>query len=118
MKTIFIILITYICASSGSFAQDKVESDIEFALQNAKKGIYWALSNIPVKKNKIEKSIINDDNLLARVKIAKELNGVRIESTGFYQTNEVTVVIYRSRDSLLKDGYIKKGDLEIYSEED
>lgn len=118
MKTIFIILITFIFSSTGSFGQDKVESDIEFALQNAKKGIYWALSNIPVKKNKIEKSIINDDNLLARVKIAKELNGVRIESTGFYQTNEVTVVIYRSRDSLLKDGYIKKGELESYSEED
>lgn len=118
MKTVFIILLVYIFASSGSFAQDKVESDIEFALQNAKKGVYWALSNIPVKKAKIEKSIINEDKLLAKVKIAKELNGVRIESTGFHQTNEVTVIIYRSRDSLLKDGYIKKGDLETYSEED
>ena len=75
-------------------------------------------TNIPVKKAKIEKSIVNEDKLLARVKINKELNGIRIESTGYFQTNEVTVVIYRSRDSLLKAGYIKKGDLESYSEED
>jgi len=118
MKAVFIILLVFLFCSTVSLAQDKVESDIEFALQNAKKGIYWALSNIPVKKTKIEKSIVNEDKLLAKVKIAKELNGVRIESTGYYQTNEVAVVIYRSRDSLLKDGYIKKGDLESYSEED
>ncbi|WP_337872407.1 hypothetical protein [Ignavibacterium sp.] len=118
MKTVFIILFVFLFSLSGAMAQDKVESDIEFALQNAKKGVYWALSNIPVKKTKIEKSIVNEDKLLAKVKIAKELNGVRIESTGYYQTNEVSVVIYRSRDSLLKDGYIKKGDLESYSEED
>lgn len=118
MRTVFIILFVFLFSLSGSMAQDKVESDIEFALQNAKKGVYWALSNIPVKKTKIEKSIVNEDKLLAKVKIAKELNGVRIESTGYYQTNEVSVVIYRSRDSLLKDGYIKKGDLESYSEED
>lgn len=118
MKTVFIILIVYLINSSSAIAQEKVESDIEFALQNAKKGIYWALSNIPVKKAKIEKSIVNEDKLIAKVKIAKELNGVRIESTGYHQTNEVAIVMYRSRDSLLKDGYIKKGDLESYSEED
>ena len=100
------------------FSQSKIEDDIEFALVNANKGIYWALSNIPVKKSKIEKSIVNEDKLLARVKVAKELNGVRVESTGYNQTNEVTIILYRSRDSLIKDGYIKKGDLETYSEEE
>ena len=100
------------------FPQSKIEDDIEYALVNAKKGVYWALSNIPVKKTKIEKSIVNDDKLLAKVKIAKELNGVRVESTGYNQTNEVTIVLYRSKDSLIKDGYIKKGDLETYSEEE
>jgi hypothetical protein len=100
------------------FSQSKIEDDIEYALVNAKKGIYWALSNIPVKKTKIEKSIVNEDKLLAKVKVAKELNGVRVESTGYNQTNEVTIVLYRSRDSLIKDGYIKKGDLETYSEEE
>lgn len=100
------------------FSQSKIEDDIEFALVNAKKGIYWALSNIPVKKSKIEKSIINEDKLLAKVKVAKELNGIRVESTGYNQTNEVTIILYRSRDSLIKDGYIKKGDLETYSEDE
>ena len=35
---------------SFTFAQSTIESDVEFALQNAKKGIYWALSNIPLNK--------------------------------------------------------------------
>lgn len=117
MKTVFIISIIFLF-SNTSFSQEQIETNIESAVQNAKKGVYWALSNIPVKKAKIEKSIVNEDKLLARVRIAKELNGVRVESTGYYQTNEVTIVLYRSRDSLVKDGYIKKGDLESYSEED
>ena len=117
MRTVFIISILFLF-SNISFPQEKIETNIESAVQNAKKGVYWALSNIPVKKAKIEKSIVNEDKLLARVKVAKELNGVRVESTGYYQTNEVTIVLYRSRDSLVKDGYIKKGDLESYSEED
>lgn len=117
MRTVFIISILF-CFSNISFSQEQIETNIESAVQNAKKGVYWALSNIPVKKTKIEKSIVNEDKLLARVKIAKELNGVRVESTGYYQTNEVTIVLYRSRDSLVKDGYIKKGDLESYSEEE
>lgn len=117
MKMVFIILILFFF-SKVSFSQAQVETDMDSAVQNAKKGVYWALENIPVKKAKIEKSIINDDKLLAKVKIAKEMNGVRVESTGYFNTNEVTIVIYRSRDSLLKDGYIKKGDLESYSEEE
>jgi predicted Zn-dependent protease len=117
MKAVYILSILFLY-SNISFSQEQIESNIESAVQNAKKGVYWALSNIPVKKAKIEKSIVSEDRLLAKVKIAKELNGVRVESTGYYQTNEVTIVLYRSRDSLIKDGYIKKGDLESYSEED
>jgi hypothetical protein len=98
--------------------QSKIENDIESALVNAKKGVYWALSNIPAKKSKTEHSLISEDKLVAKVKVLKEINGLRIESTGYYQTNEVTVVLYRSGDSLIKDGYIKQGDLETYSEEE
>ena len=108
----------FLIISSATVAQSKVDTDIEAALVNARKGIFWGLMNIPVKKAKIEKSLINEDKLVARVKIAKELNGVKIESTGYNNTNEVTIVLYRSADSLIKDGYIKKGDLETYSEED
>lgn len=103
---------------SNNFSQSKVESDIEAALVNARKGIYWGLTNIPIKKARLEKSLINNDMLIAKVKIAKELNGIKIESTGYNNTNEVTIVIYRSADSLIKDGYIKKGDLESYSDEE
>ncbi|GMU95224.1 MAG: hypothetical protein HZC46_00695 [Ignavibacterium album] len=104
--------------SSIMFSQSKVDADIESASVNARKGIYWGLMNIPVKKARLEKSLINNDMLIARVRIAKELNGVKIESTGYYNTNEVTIVLYRSADSLIKDGYIKKGDLELYSDDD
>lgn len=117
MRTVFIISIIFLI-SKVSFSQAQIETDMDSAVLNAKKGVYWALENIPVKKAKIEKSIINEDKLLAKVKIAKEMNGIRVESTGYFNTNEVTIIIYRSRDSLLKDGYIKKGDLESYSEED
>ncbi len=104
--------------SHSLYSQTKIESDIETTLVNAKKGVYWALSNLGGKKAKFEKLLINNDMLIARVRIAKELNGVKIESTGYYNTNEVTIVLYRSADSLIKDGYVKKGELEIYSDEE
>jgi hypothetical protein len=100
------------------FSQSKIESDIESSLVNAKKGVYWALSNLQGKKAKIEKSLIADDKLIAKVKVSKELNGIKIESTGFSLTNELSIVLYKSSESLIKDGYIKKGDLETYSEDE
>lgn len=119
MKNILVIFLSiFFTISSLTIAQSKVDSDIEAALVNARKGIFWGLMNIPIKKAKLEKSLINDDKLVARVKITKELNGVKIESTGYNNTNEVTIILYRSADSLIKDGYIKKGDLETYLEED
>lgn len=119
MKNILVIFFfIFFTSSSLTIAQSKVDSDIEAALVNARKGIFWGLMNIPIKKAKLEKSLINDDKLVARVKITKELNGVKIESTGYNNTNELTIVLYRSADSLIKDGYIKKGDLETYFEED
>ncbi|MEP0862020.1 MAG: hypothetical protein HRF52_11345 [Ignavibacterium sp.] len=115
---IFSFILFQLIISSSVFSQSKVDTDIEAALTNARKGIFWGLMNIPVKKAKLEKSLINNDMLIAKVKIAKELNGVKIESTGYNNTNEVTIVLYRSADSLIKDGYIKKGDLEIYSDDE
>ncbi len=93
---------------SFTFAQSTIESDVEFALQNAKKGVYWALSNIPVKKSKIEHSLIDIDKIISHVKLSKEINGVRVESTGYFGTNELTIIMYRSKDSLIKDGFLKK----------
>jgi hypothetical protein len=89
------------------FAQEKLESDIDYAYQNAKKGIYWALTNIPDKKSKIEKDLIADDKLVAEVTLYKEVNGVKVISTGYYHSNKVEIKVYKSYDTLAKEGYVK-----------
>jgi len=114
----YLLILSFLFLTLNIYSQSKIEDDIEFTLVNAKKGVYWALSNIQGKKVKFEKSLIADDKLIAKVKVSKEINGVRIESTGYYQTDELTIILYLSRENLLKDGYIKKGDLETYSEEE
>jgi len=106
MKTVF--LLSILIFSSSIFAQQKTENDIDLAYQNAKKGIYWALANIPEKKQSNDNDLIADDKLYASVKLSKEFNGVKIESTGYYFSNTVSIVIYKSDDSLEKEGYTKK----------
>lgn len=89
-------------------AQDQAnsfEEDIEHAFVNAKKGVYFALSNIPESKSSLNNDLIEKDILIASVKLSKETNGVKIESVGYYKTYLVEVVVYRSYDSLSKDGY-------------
>ena len=100
------IIFAIILISSLTYSQDKIESDIDFALQYAKKGIYWALANIPEKKTSLNNDLISEDRLYASVRLEKEVNGIKIESTGYYQTLEVKITIYRSNDSLKSDGYL------------
>ena len=107
MKAFFICMFS-ILLTAITFSQEKVESDIDFAYHNAKKGIYWALSNIPEKKSKIEENLVADDRLYSSVKLYKEVNGVKVESTGYYHTNEVKILIYISNDSLDEYGYLRK----------
>jgi len=114
----YLLLLTMLLVTQIIYSQSIIENDIESALVNAKKGVYYALSNLQGKKAKFEKSLIADDKLIAKVRVNKELNGVKIESTGFSETNELSIVLYKSADSLIKDGYIKKSDLETYSEEE
>jgi hypothetical protein len=118
MRFILLILATTFLFAPFMLSQSKVEEDIEAALVNAKKGVYWALSNLQGKKAKFEKSLIANDKLIAKVKVSKELNGIKIESTGFSETNELSVVLYRSSESLIKDSYIKKGELETFSDDE
>lgn len=118
MKKILCLIFLTALFNLPSFAQSKTEMDIDSLLINTKKGIYWGLMNIPIKKARVDKSLIQNDRLIARIKVIKELNGVKVESTGYHNTNEMTIVLYRSAESLIKDGYIKKGDLEIYSDEE
>jgi len=109
MKTLFVLALTALLSTTG-FSQEKMEADIDYAYQNAKKGIYWALSNIPEKKSKLDNDLIADDRLYAHVRLDKEVNGVKIVSTGYYQTNKVIISIYRSNDSLKENGYLEQPD--------
>ncbi|MFZ0454930.1 MAG: hypothetical protein WCE54_16555 [Ignavibacteriaceae bacterium] len=101
--TLFLFVITA-CVT----AQTKTDEEINTAFQNAKKGIYWALANIPEKKSRIKNDLIFEDKLYCKVKLDKKINGVKIESTGFYNSNQVTIVIYKSDDSLREEGFIKE----------
>ncbi len=109
MKTLFVLALATLLSTTG-FSQEKMESDIDYAYQNAKKGIYWALSNIPQKKSKLDSDLIANDRLYAHVRLDKEENGVKIVSTGYHQTNKVTISIYRSNDSLKEHGYLEQAD--------
>lgn len=90
---------------SSLLAQSKTEDDMNLAYQNAKKGIYWALSNIPGKKASLENDLIGEDKLYASVKVSKEVQGVKVSSKGYYNTNEVEITIYKSYESLKAEGY-------------
>ena len=106
MKYLFIIILLIIPALTT--AQTKIDDEINTAYQNAKKGIYWALSNIPEQKKRLNNELVADDKLYCKVKLDKKVNGVKIQSTGYFDTNQVTIVIYKSYDSLSEEGFIKK----------
>jgi len=89
-------------------AQSEYEKCVDEAVINAKKGIYWAFENIPEKRKEIQHDLISKDKLIAEVKLAKEVEGVRVESTGYFRSTKVTVVLYRSYDLLKKEGYIQE----------
>ncbi len=88
--------------------QNKNEENITTAFQNAKKGMYYALSNIPEDKSRLNRELVDKNKLFAKVKLSKEVNGIKIESTGYSSSTEVTIKIYRSFESLEKDGYLKQ----------
>lgn len=104
MKRVFIFSL-FLILSISLLAQVKTEQDMEAAFQNAKKGIYWALSNIPGKKSTMDNDLIAEDKLYASVKLSKEVNGVKVVSKGYYSTNEVVITIYKSYESLKAEGY-------------
>jgi hypothetical protein len=89
-------------------AQQQMESNLNTAYQNAKKGIYWALANIPENKSRIQSDLIAEEKLYASVKLEKEYEGVKIVSIGYHNTTEISIVVYRSNEGLIKEGYIKQ----------
>lgn len=107
-----ILLLSLCLFATISSAQSNMENNLEMAYQNAKKGIYWALANIPEKKRSITSDLIADEKLYASVRLEKEFEGIKITAKGFFNSIEVSVTVYRSDEGLLKDGYLKKTEEE------
>ena len=80
---------------------------VDIAFANAMKGVYFAFENIPERKNSISKDLVSDDELIAKVKISKEVGGVYVQSVGFYNTFKITAEIYRDYKSLKDEGLIE-----------
>ena len=103
MKTIILLFIPVII-----FSQSKFEDKLEQTYQYAKKGIYFALSNIPDKKSNLNENLVDNDKLICEVKLSKEINGVKITSKGIFETYETEIVVYKSYGNLVKEGYLKE----------
>ena len=108
MKKLIILLPIFLISAIN--IQNKNEENINSAFQNAKKGLTYALSNIPENKSRLNHELIDQNRLIAKFKLTKEINGVKIESTGYSSSTEVTIKIYRSLDSLEMDGYLKQDE--------
>jgi hypothetical protein len=108
MKKLIILLPLLLISAIN--IQNKNEENINTAFQNAKKGMYYALSNIPEDKARLNRELVDKNKLFAKIKLSKEVNGIKIESTGYSSSTEVTIKIYRSFESLEKDGYLKQKD--------
>jgi hypothetical protein len=106
MKYFAVLFLIPLLLSAQDSTNTEFELNVEKAYKNAMKGVYWALSNIPYSKTKISTDLISEDKLIAEVSLEKEVNGVRIESKGFHDTYEIELKLYRSNDSLKKDGYL------------
>lgn len=105
MKKTLVLLVLFL---SPAIRQNNNGNDIDIAFQNARKGIYYALSYIPENKSRMSRELVDNNKLLAKLKLSKEIDGIKIESTGYDSSTEVTIKVYRSFESLIKDGYMKK----------
>lgn len=106
---IVVLIPVWFCCS---FAQSLKDSKIDSAYFNAKKGIYWCLSNLPDRKNNIENDLIINDKKIASVKTDKQVNGFKIISTGFFESYEVQIKLFKSNENLIKEGYMKSDSVQ------
>ncbi len=103
--------ILFLFFATLGFAQENFESKIDIAYQNAKKGIYHGFENLNEKKNNFKNDLIIDDKLISTVSISKEINGVKIESTGFYESFKISITAYKSFVSLINEGFYSPDSL-------
>jgi len=99
-------IIFLVIFASGFPSQLKTAENIDLAFINAKKGIYWGLSQSAAKQNSIKNNLIESDKLISAVRVEKEVNGLHIEAAGYYDGIEVIISIYKSTDNLIKEGFL------------
>lgn len=102
-----IVLLSFILFALFLSMKFDFDDDLSKAFLFSKKGIHWGLSNLSAKKSKTENKLIDNNKLISKIKVEKEVNGYRFESVGFYESTEVSIVLHRSFDELLKEGYLK-----------
>ena len=102
---LFLPILLISLSAQDQTQKNSFDDNVKHAYNNAMKGIYFALENIPESKSSLNSDLIEDDSLLAEIKLSKEVNGVKIESKGIYKTYSVEIIVYRSYDSLEKDGF-------------
>lgn len=106
MKLLTIILFPILMFGQTNNLKTDFKEKVDSAYINAMKGVYYALENIPERKNSTSKDLIASNEIIASVKINKEVGGVSVNSKGFYKTYKVTVEIYRDYASLKSEGVI------------
>lgn len=89
-------------------AQSKISEDLDIAYTNALKGVHFALANMPDRKNSISKELIDSNQMIAKIKLSKEIGGVSAESIGFYKIYEVKITVQKDYESMKKEGLIDR----------
>ncbi|MDA3860759.1 MAG: hypothetical protein PF445_05995 [Melioribacteraceae bacterium] len=107
MKIVAFILFPLLLFGQTVNQKSDFKEKVDSAYMNAMKGVYYALENIPERKGSTSKDLIAENELIASVKVKKEVGGVVVKSSGFYNTYKVTVEVYRDYKTLKNEGIIK-----------
>lgn len=73
-----------------------IEDDIYRAYKNAMLGVIWAIENVPFKKETTYKDLIKENRRLCSIKIYKQEGGIKIVSTGYYNSSSVEITTFKS----------------------
>lgn len=106
MKLVIMLLLPILMFGQTIEKESGFKDKVDTAYANAMKGVYYALENIPERKNSVSKDLISDDELIAKVKISKGISGVSVNAVGFHNSYKVTVEVYRDYKSLKKEKLI------------
>lgn len=107
MKIVAFILFPILLFGQAINQKSDFKGKVDSAYINAMKGVSFALENLPEKRSSTSKDLIAENELIASVKVSKEVGGVVIQSLGYCNTYKVTVEVYRDYETLIKEGIIK-----------